>query len=127
MPLEAGSLVAGYRIDELISRDGMEVVYRVTSLELGGAYALKVLAPELADDETFRRRFMRETQIATSFHHPNVVAVHNADEHDGLLFLVMDYIPGEDLRTLIRASGSIAPDRATNILAQVAAGLDAAH
>jgi serine/threonine protein kinase len=126
-PLETGSLVAGYRIDELIGRGGMGMVYRVTNVELGGDYALKVLAPEIAGDEDFRRRFIREIQIASSLRHPNVVAVHNADEHEGLLFLVMDYIPGADLRKVIRESDSIEPQRATNILAQVASALDAAH
>ena len=122
-----GSLVAGYRIDELISRGGMGIVYRVTNLEVGAVCALKVLAPEVADDKAFRRRFTREIRIAASLRHPNVVAVHNADEHDGLLFLVMDYIPGPDLRKVIRGSDAIEPARATDILTQVASALDAAH
>ena len=125
--LESGSLVGDYRIDEPISRGGMGVVYRATSVALGQVYALKVLAPEIAGDEDFRRRFAREIRIAASFRHPNVVAVRHADEHEGLLFLVMDLIPGKDLRKLIRHSGPIEPQRATNLLAQVASALDAAH
>jgi serine/threonine protein kinase len=125
--LEAGSLVAGYRIDELIGRGGMGMVYRVTRVGLDQGFALKVLAAEVAGDHAFRRRFMREIRIAAALRHPNIVAVHNAGEHDELLFLVMDYIPGADLEEVIRQSGSIEPHRATNLLAQVASALDAAH
>ena len=125
--LETGSLVAGYRIDELISRGGMGIVYRVTSLEAGHVYALKVLAPELSGDEEFRHRLIREMRIAAALRHPNVVAVRQADEHHGLPFLVMDYVPGTDLREVIRQSGPIEPQRATSLLAQVASALDAAH
>jgi class 3 adenylate cyclase len=125
--LETGSVVAGYRIDDRISRGGMGIVYRATSVELGRVYALKVLAPELADSEEFRRRFRREIRVATSLRHPHVVTVHRADEHEGLLFLVMDLIPGSDLRKVIRQSGPLEAHRATALLAQVASALDAAH
>ena len=103
------------------------MVYRVTSVELDQPFALKVLAPEVAGDEAFRRRFMREIRIAASLRHPNIVPVHNADEHEGLLFLVMDYVPGTDLEYVIRQSRSIEARRATSVLAQVASALDAAH
>jgi serine/threonine protein kinase len=125
--LQPGSLVAGYRIEELISRGGMGMVYRVRSLELDQVCALKVLAPEVADDEEFRRRFTREIRIAASLRHANIVAVHNTGEHDGRLFLVMDYIPGADLEQVIRQSGAIEPHRATSVLKHVASALDAAH
>ena len=125
--LGTGSIVGGYRIDELISRGGMGVVYHATSVEQGRVYALKVLAPEIAGEEEFRRRFTREVRLAASLRHPNVVAVRQADEHDGLLFLVMDLIPGTDLRKLIREAGPIEVHRATNLVVQVASALDAAH
>ena len=125
--LDVGSLVAGYRIDKLIGRGGMGMVYRVTNVELGDVCALKVLAPEVAADEEFRRRFTREIRITASLRHPNVVAVHDANEHERQLFLVMDYIPGPDLGKVIRQSDSIEPHRATALLAQVASALDAAH
>ena len=83
-PLQRGSVVGGYRIDELISRGGMGLVYRVTNVALNRIYALKVLAPGLADDEQFRERFKREMRIAASLHHPNIVGIHNAGEHDGM-------------------------------------------
>ncbi len=119
--------MAGYRIDELIGRGGMGVVYRATKVELGRVYALKVLAPEVAGSETYRHRFRREMRVAASLRHPNVVAVRDADEHEGLLFLAMDFIPGSDLEKLLGQSGAIDAHRATELLAQVASGLDAAH
>src|SRR5437763_5561400 len=96
--LDSGVVIAGYRIDEQISRGGMGVIYRVTNVALNRIYALKVLAPELAGDEAFRERFKREMRIAASIHHPNVVGIHYAGEDDGLLFFVMDFIAGHDLR-----------------------------
>jgi hypothetical protein len=80
--------------DYLISRGGMGIVYRATNLALRRIYALKVLAPELADDVQFRDRFKREIRIAASLNHPNVVGIHYAGEHEGLLFLAMDLVDG---------------------------------
>jgi serine/threonine protein kinase len=125
--LERGSVIGGYRVDELISRGGMGVVYRVTNVALGRVYALKVLAPELAEDEAFQRRFTREMRIAASIHHPNVVAIHYAGDQDGLLFFVMDYVVGTDLRELLKRSGACEPRRAVALLGQLADALDAAH
>ncbi len=125
--LERGSVVGGYRIDERISRGGMGVVYRVTNVALGRIYALKVLAPELVEDEAFRERFKREMRIAASITHPNVVAIHYAGEQDGLLFFVMDYVVGTDLRELLKRSGAFDPQRAVALLTQLASALDAAH
>ena len=103
------------------------MVYRATSVESGQLYALKVLAPEVAGDERYRRRFRREMRVAASLRHPNVVAVRDADEHEGLLFLAMDFIPGTDLEKELRLGGAIDARRGTELLAQVASGLDAAH
>ena len=125
--LEAGALVGGYRIDYLISRGGMGMVYRATNPALNRIYALKVLAPELAEDDLFRERFRRETRIAASLNHPNVVAIHDAGEHDGMLFLAMDLVDGTDLRDLIIRTGRLDPERALELLAQITSALDAAH
>ena len=125
--LDRGSIIGGYRIDEMISRGGMGIVYRATNVALNRIYALKVLAPELSDDEEFRDRFRREIRIAASLHHPHVVSIHYAGEHEGLLFLVMDFIYGTDLSQLLRKSGALEPDRAVEILTQLASALDAAH
>ena len=125
--LQSGSMVGGYRIDELISRGGMGVVYRATNVALNRIYALKVLAPELAEDEQFRERFKRETRIAASLHHPNIVGIDYAGEHEGLLFFVMDYVTGTDLRDVLLKKGALDPARAVDLLEQCASALDAAH
>jgi serine/threonine protein kinase len=125
--LEHGFVIGGYRIDELISRGGMGAVYRATNLALNRIYALKVIAPELAGDDQFRERFKREMRIAASLHHPHVVGIHYAGEQDGLLFLVMDYVYGTDLRQLLLKGGALEPQRAVDRLVQVASALDAAH
>ena len=125
--LETGSIIAGYRIDGLISRGGMGLVYRVTNIALRRIYALKVLAPELAEDEQFRDRFKREMRIASSLHHPNIVGIHNAGGEDGVLFFVMDYVTGTDLREVLLKTGALDPERAVDLLEQFASALDAAH
>ena len=125
--LERGTQVGGYRIDELIGQGGMGIVYRATNVALNRIYALKVLSPELADDQQFRQRFQREMRIAASLHHPHVVGIHYAGEQDGLLFLAMDYVYGTDLRDLLIKDGMLEPARAVELLAQVASALDAAH
>ncbi len=125
--LALGAELGGYRIDELIGQGAMGMVYRVTNIGLNRTYALKVLAPELAEDEQFRKRFQREMQIAASLEHPNVVGVHYAGEQDGVLFLAMDYVHGTDLRKLMIEHGALSPSRAVELLRQVALALDAAH
>jgi hypothetical protein len=125
--LERGTTIGGYRIDDLIGRGGMGVVYRVTNLALKRIYALKLLAPELGEDEEFRQRFRREMRIAASITHPNVLGLHYAGEQDGLLFFVMDFVPGTDLREILHTSGATGPERAVELIGQCAAALDAAH
>jgi tRNA A-37 threonylcarbamoyl transferase component Bud32 len=125
--LALGAELGGYRIDELIGQGAMGIVYRVTNVALNRIYALKVLAPELAEDEQFRKRFQREMQIAASLEHSNVVGVHYAGEQDGLLFLAMDYVHGSDLHKLMIEHGALDPSRAVELLRQVALALDAAH
>ncbi len=125
--LAPGSLVAGYRIEGVIGRGGMGVVYRATQLSLDRPVAVKVIAPELAGDITFRERFKRESRIAASMEHPNVIPVYEAGEGDGLLYLSMRYIEGTDLKALLEADGTLEPTRAARLLAQVAAALAAAH
>ena len=125
--LQIGSVVAGYRIDEQIGRGGMGLVYRATNVALNRIYALKVLAPGLAEDEQFRERFRREMRIAASLHHPNIVGIHNAGEYEGLLFFVMDYVIGTDLHAILIKQGALDPARAVDLLEYFASALDAAH
>jgi hypothetical protein len=125
--LSIGTTLGGYRIEQIAGRGGMGVVYRAEQLALGRQVALKVISPELAEDPGFRERFKHESRIAASIDHPNVIAVHEAGEVDGLLFLSMRYVEGTDLRGLIRELGRVPLERATHILTQVADALDAAH
>jgi serine/threonine-protein kinase len=125
--LRAGETVGGYRIDSEVTRGGMGVVYRATDLHLRRPVALKVIAEDLARDEAFRHRFIRESRVAASIRHPHVVTVFAAGEADGLLYIAMDYIDGIDLRSLLERDGRLEPPVATMILTHVAAALDAAH
>ena len=125
--LELGSDFLGYRIEELIGRGGMGIVYRAYDLRLKRTVALKLVTPELALDERFRERFARETELAMSLEHPNVVPIHDAGEVDGRLYLAMRLVAGTDLRQLLRAEGALEPSRALAICGQVASALDAAH
>jgi len=122
-----GSTVAGYRIEELIARGGMGVVYRATHLGLERAVALKVIARELADRPGFRERFLRESRLSARLEHPAVVPVYDSREVDGELIVAMKLVKGGDLRRLIDREGPLPPHRAINLLAQVADALDAAH
>src|SRR6266540_812244 len=105
----------------------MSVVYLAHDLRLKRNVALKLLAPELAEDDRFRVRFLRESQLAASLDHPNVVPVYEAGEVDGLLYIAMRYVPGSDLKALLRAEGALGPQRALMLVGQVASALDAAH
>jgi DNA-binding beta-propeller fold protein YncE/predicted Ser/Thr protein kinase len=122
-----GTELAGYRIERVLGRGGMSVVYLAQDLRLKRNVALKLLAPELAEDEAFRVRFLRESQLAASLDHPNVVPVYEAGEVDGLLYIAMRYVPGTDLKALLRAEGALEPERALTLVSQVASALDAAH
>ncbi len=122
-----GSNVGGYRIESLIGRGGMSVVYLAEDLHLGRKVALKLLAPELAQDEKFRERFVRESRLAASLEHPNIVTVFEARETDGLLYIAMRYVAGTDLKTLIGREAPLDQERTISILSQVAAALDTAH
>ncbi len=121
-----GKQLGGYRIESVIGRGGMGVVYLAHQLRLDRHVALKVIAPELAQDAAFRTRFERESRLAASIDHPNVVPIHEAGEVDGLLYIAMRYVRGTDLKALL-AEGPLEPARAIAIVSQVAAALDAAH
>jgi DNA-binding beta-propeller fold protein YncE/predicted Ser/Thr protein kinase len=122
-----GSTLGGYRIESLIARGGMGVVYRATQLALERPVALKVIARQLADDEKFRRRFLAESRLAAHLDHPAVVPVYDAREDDGELIVAMRLIEGGDLRRSIDREGPLEPERAVNLLGQIAEALDAAH
>src|SRR3954462_10321246 len=103
--LAPGTTFAGYRVEALVGRGGMGLVYRATDLSLGRPVALKLIAPELADDEDFRRRFLNEPRLAALLDHPNVVPIYEAGETDGQLFLAMRFVEGCDIRALLLTEG----------------------
>ena len=123
----AGSQVAGYRLMEQIGRGGMAVVYRAIDLRLDRSVALKILAPDLARDEAFRHRFIRECRAAAAVDHPCIIPVFDAGEASGVLFIAMRYVSGKDVRTLLNREGTLPAARVVNIIEQVASALDAAH
>jgi len=125
--LQIGAEFLDYRIEERIGQGGMGVVYRAYDLRLKRTVALKVVAPDLELDERFRARFARESELAMSLEHPNVVPIHDAGEVDGRLYLTMRLVVGTDLRALLRAEGALVPSRALAIASQIANALDAAH
>jgi len=122
-----GSTLAGYRLDALIARGGMGVVYKATHLALDRPVALKVIARQLADDEGFRDRFLRESRLAASLDHPAVVPVFDAREEDGELIVAMRFVSGGDLKKRIATGGPLPAGEAVALLGQVAEALDAAH
>ena len=122
-----GSELLGYRVEDLLGRGGMSVVYRASDPKLKRQVALKLIAPELASDTRFRERFLRESELAASLEHRAVVPIYDAGEVDGQLFLVMRLVEGRDLKALLRKEGRLDPERALAILTQVAEALDAGH
>jgi hypothetical protein len=125
--LEVGTEVAGYRVASFIGRGGMAVVYRAEDLRLGRNVALKLLAPELSQNEKFQQRFMRESRLAAAIDHPNIIPIYEAGEVGGLLYIVMRYVDGSDLKKVIERDGPLEPARISMLLRQVAGALDAAH
>jgi serine/threonine-protein kinase len=122
-----GAEIAGHRVLSVIGRGGMSVVYLAEHIRLGRKVALKILGPELAEDEAFRERFIRESRIAASLDHPNIVTVYDAGEADGVLYISMRYVEGTDLERKLRTETRLDPVRAIAIVSQSAAALDAAH
>ncbi|GEC21310.1 hypothetical protein PHY01_35930 [Pseudonocardia hydrocarbonoxydans] len=122
-----GHVLAGHRIDALVGEGGMGVVYRATHLRLGRTVALKVLPPWLGADAEYRRRFEREAAIAASLEHPNVVPIYDAGHADGVLYLSMRFVDGEDLGVVLRREGRLGIDGLCAVLGPVADALDAVH
>ena len=125
--LQAGAIVAGYRLEREVGGGGMGVVWRARDLTLERPVALKLIRPEVAADRGFRERFTREAKLAASLDHAHVLPVYEAGEADGELFLAMRFVEGYDLAALLAAERSLEAGRASRLLAQVALALDAAH
>jgi DNA-binding beta-propeller fold protein YncE/ABC-type branched-subunit amino acid transport system substrate-binding protein len=124
--LSVGSELLGYRIEDVLGRGGMGVVYLAEDRRLKRKVALKLLAPRLAGDERFGERLLAESELAASLDHPNIVPVYEAGEADGRIFIAMRYVEGPDLRRLLR-DGPLGPEKTLPLVSQVASALDAAH
>ncbi len=121
-----GTELAGYRIESLLGWGGMSVVYLAEDLRLKRKVALKLLAAALAEDESFRDRFLRESELAAAIDHPNIVPIYEAGTSEDILFIAMRYVEGRDLKERLQ-HGRLDPADAVGILAQVASALDTAH
>lgn len=122
-----GYQLGAYVIKSLVGRGGMGVVYAAEHTTLQRRVALKVIAPEVAEHEAFRERFLREARLAASLRHPNIIEIYDAGQAEGELYIAMRYVEGASLATVLRLAGRLEPDRALSILAKVASALDEAH
>src|SRR3954447_13781003 len=122
-----GERFGAYLLGEQLGRGGMGVVFRAEHVHLGRTVALKVLVPDLSDNTQFRDRFLRESRLAATLDHPNVVTVYDAGDVDGALYLAMRLVNGKDLADLLSARGALGPEEAVRRLEQVGSALDAAH
>jgi serine/threonine protein kinase len=124
------SLVGGtfgkYEISRLLGKGGMGEVYEAYDTDKGRTVALKVLTDQYAQDETFRSRFLRESRAAAILQEPHVIPIHDWGEIDDVLYIDMRLVQGETLHDMLK-KGAIEPERATDIVRQIAAALDAAH
>lgn len=127
MDIKPGSEFAGFRLEGQIGEGGMGVVYRARQLDLERTVALKLIRPAKQGDRELTRRFQRESRLAASIDHPNVIPIFQADEVEGIYFIAMRYVEGTDLEEELRRRRPIPATRATDIGAQVASALDAAH
>ena len=131
--IEAGGFTPGtvlaerYRVIGLLGRGGMGEVYRADDLKLGQPVALKFLPRGLASDTARRERFFAEVRLARQVSHPNVCRVYDVGEVEGLHYLSMEFVDGEDLASLLRRIGRLPPDKALEISREICAGLAAAH
>jgi YVTN family beta-propeller protein len=119
--------LGSYRIEALLGRGGMGVVYRAEDLRLGRKVALKLLAGHLTEDPRFRSRFLAESRLAASIDHAGIVPIYEAGESDGHLYIAMRYVEGTDLGSVLQREGPMEPRRAIELVAQLGSALDAAH
>jgi YVTN family beta-propeller protein len=122
-----GTQLGSYRIEVLLGRGGMGVVYRAEDLRLGRKVALKLLASHLTEDARFRSRFLAESRLAASIDHAGIVPIYEAGESEGHLYIAMRYVEGTDLGSLLQREGAMEPQRAIDLVAQLGHALDAAH
>jgi tRNA A-37 threonylcarbamoyl transferase component Bud32 len=122
-----GDEFAGYRLVSLIGHGGMSIVYRAEHIGLERTVALKLLSPQVSEDEDFRERFQRESKVAAALEHPNIIPIYEAGEENGVLYIAMRYVEGADLKSRLKQGGPLEEHQVVVLISQVAAALDAAH
>jgi serine/threonine protein kinase/tetratricopeptide (TPR) repeat protein len=123
-----GRLLGGrYKILRVLGEGGMGTVYQARDLELERVIALKIIRPELASNSGILQRFKQELILARNVTHKNVIRIYDLGEADGIKFITMEYVEGEDLRALLREKGKLAPAEAIAIVQQIARALEVAH
>lgn len=126
---QVGRVLGGrYQLDQCIGAGGMGEIYRARRLHIGDTVAVKVLRPDVVENEKSRQRFYREARAAAMLHHPNAVVIHDfGEDNDGTAYIVMELLVGQSLRQLLIDEGSISALRAYGIMRQACAALDAGH
>jgi len=123
-----GDVLGGrYEIHKLLGMGGMGAVYKARDMEVERVVGLKVIRPDLAGNPAILARFKQELVLARQVTHKNIIRIYDLNEADGVKFITMEFIEGEDLRTILTRQGKLAPDEAVAIMLQVCAGLQAAH
>ncbi|MCZ4549119.1 serine/threonine-protein kinase [Gordonia rubripertincta] len=132
--LQPGSWIAGYRVERALGSGGMGAVYLAKHPELPRSDAIKVLGEQVGENEQFRKRFLREAEVAAGLDHPNIVTIYNRGRNDGMLWISMQYVAGTDCaqelhRTQEKAGAQtgLPPERVVRIASEIARGLDYAH
>ena len=126
--LRPGNVLAGrYEILELLGEGGMGAVYKARDTELDRLVAIKVIRPELASNPQILQRFKQELVVARQITHKNVVRIYDLGEAEGTKFITMEYIEGEDLKSILRSAGKLKPSEAVSIMQQICRALDACH
>jgi len=123
-----GDVLGGrYEIQKLLGMGGMGAVYKARDMEVERVVGLKVIRPDLAGNPAILARFKQELVLARQVTHKNIVRIYDLNEADGVKFITMEFIEGEDLRTILTRKGKLTPEEAVDIILQVCAGLEAAH
>src|SRR5271165_1640375 len=123
-----GDILGGrYEIQKLLGMGGMGAVYKARDMEVERVVGLKVIRPDLAGDPAILARFKQELVLARQVTHKNIIRIYDLNEADGVKFITMEFVEGEDLRNILLREGKLSPEAAANIIVQVCAGLQAAH
>ena len=126
--LQPGALLGQrYEILQILGEGGMGAVYKARDSELNRMVALKVIRPDLAGNQAIIDRFKQELLLATQVTHKNVIRIYDLSEADGMKFITMEFVEGEDLRGLMQRKGKLAPEEAVEIMQQTCRALEAAH